>query len=165
MDVNSTVQLGKWHVLCLQIVCMGIHMVLLFSFMGTIREGLGVVLFWSKANFSFQFMAGYVWYSMEKLASDLLFGFNACWTINSPNTLHTLCLAQVERLEVKILLNGLYWTCTCTRCFQESRCELVHVHTLSHDMVKLIYHIQFSVLLLITNDVIKCSKLPVEQGA
>ena len=27
-----------------------------------------------KANFSFQFMASYVWYSMEKLAGDLLFG-------------------------------------------------------------------------------------------
>ena len=27
-----------------------------------------------KANFSLQFMARYVWYSMEKLAGDLLFG-------------------------------------------------------------------------------------------
>ena len=29
---------------------------------------------WSTANFSFQFIASYVWYSMEKLADDLLFG-------------------------------------------------------------------------------------------
>ena len=28
----------------------------------------------SKANFSFQFMTSYVWYSMEKLSGDLLFG-------------------------------------------------------------------------------------------
>ena len=28
----------------------------------------------SKANFSFQFMTTYVWYSMEKLAGDLLLG-------------------------------------------------------------------------------------------
>ena len=29
---------------------------------------------WSKANFSFQLIASYVWYSMEELAGDLLFG-------------------------------------------------------------------------------------------
>ena len=29
---------------------------------------------WSKANVSFQFIASYVWYSMENLAGDLLFG-------------------------------------------------------------------------------------------
>ena len=28
----------------------------------------------SNANFSFQFIASYVWYSMENLAGDLLFG-------------------------------------------------------------------------------------------
>ena len=28
----------------------------------------------SKTNFSFQFTASYVWYSMENLAGDLLFG-------------------------------------------------------------------------------------------
>ena len=28
----------------------------------------------SKTNFSFQFIASYVWYSMEKLADDPLFG-------------------------------------------------------------------------------------------
>ena len=28
----------------------------------------------SKANFSFQFIASYVWYTVEKLAGDLLFG-------------------------------------------------------------------------------------------
>ena len=29
---------------------------------------------WSKTNFSFQFIVSYVWYSVEKLAGDLLFG-------------------------------------------------------------------------------------------
>ena len=29
---------------------------------------------WSNANFSFQFMASYVWYTMDKLAGDLLLG-------------------------------------------------------------------------------------------
>ena len=31
----------------------------------------------SNANFSFQFIASYVWYSMENLAGDLLLGSNA----------------------------------------------------------------------------------------
>ena len=32
---------------------------------------------WSNADFSFQFIASYVWYSMENLAGDLLLGSNA----------------------------------------------------------------------------------------
>ena len=40
------------------------------------EELAGDLLLGSKANFSFQFIASYVWYSMEKLAGDLLFGLN-----------------------------------------------------------------------------------------
>ena len=29
---------------------------------------------WSKSNFSFQFIVSYVWYTVENLACDLLFG-------------------------------------------------------------------------------------------
>ena len=36
----------------------------------------GDLLLGSKANFSFQFIASYVWYSMEKLAGELLLGLN-----------------------------------------------------------------------------------------
>ena len=34
----------------------------------------GDLLLGSKTNFSFQFVASYVWYSMEKLTGDLLLG-------------------------------------------------------------------------------------------
>ena len=37
----------------------------------------GDLLLGSKANFSFQFIASYVWYSMEKLVGDLLLGSKA----------------------------------------------------------------------------------------
>ena len=40
-------------------------------------SGGAVVYHRPKANFSFQFIASYVWYSMEKLAGDLLLGSKA----------------------------------------------------------------------------------------
>ena len=61
--------------------------------------------YWSKANFSFQFMASYVWYSMEKLAGDLFVWITVCWTTKSPYPLHTLCWGQVGRIAV----NELSW--------------------------------------------------------
>ena len=48
---------------------------------------------WSKANFSFQFMAGYVWYSMEKLAGDLLFGLKLMKLSIFSTLIHAICLA------------------------------------------------------------------------
>ena len=56
----------------------------------------------SNANFSFQFIASCVCYSMENLAGDLLLGLKVCITTNSPNTVHTFCSGQVGRIKVRI---------------------------------------------------------------
>ena len=53
----------------------------------------------SKKTFSFQFVASYVWYSMEKSTGDLLFGLKFV----KLSILPTLSLAQVGRIEVKVL--------------------------------------------------------------
>ena len=56
----------------------------------------------SKTNFSFQFIASYVWYSLENLAGDLLLGLT--FVVKLP-ILPTL---QVGRIKVRILrLKGL----------------------------------------------------------
>ena len=47
----------------------------------------------SKANFSFQFITSYVWYIVEKLAGDLLFGLNYQF---SQCSLYTLFMAGWE---------------------------------------------------------------------
>lgn len=52
----------------------------------------------SNANFSFRFIASFLWYSTEKLPGDLLFGLNFLKTISSPNALHIFFLGQVERI-------------------------------------------------------------------
>ena len=56
----------------------------------------------SNANFSFQFIASYVWYSMENLAGDLLLGLKLVKLPNSPNTVHIFCSGQVGRIKVTI---------------------------------------------------------------
>ena len=53
-------------------------------------------------NFSFQFIASYVEYSMEKLAGDLLFGLKF---VNSPKLIHIFCLAELGR--IKFVIFGL----------------------------------------------------------
>ena len=52
-------------------------------------------------NFSFQFIASYVEYSMEKLAGDLLFGLKF---VNFPKLIH-FCLAELGR--IKFVIFGL----------------------------------------------------------
>ena len=69
----------------------------------------------SKENFSFQFIASYVWYSMENLAGDLLFGLKLVKLSILP-TLHTLCLVQVGRIEVKILVDWRVKRSECIQC-------------------------------------------------
>ena len=43
----------------------------------------GDLLLGSKANFSFQFIASYVWYSIENLAGDLLLGSKTNFSLRS----------------------------------------------------------------------------------
>ena len=57
----------------------------------------------STANFSFQLIASYVWYSVEFVRWSLV-GVKVCLTTNSPNTVHTLCSEQVGRIKVKIFV-------------------------------------------------------------
>ena len=57
----------------------------------------------SKANFSFQFMASYVYYSMEKLAADLLFGLLSEVSI----TFHLVICATLCPWVMKYLLASL----------------------------------------------------------
>ena len=46
---------------------------------------------WSRAIFSFQSIIIYCWYSMEKLACDVLYGSEfVAWTIYSRNSVHTV---------------------------------------------------------------------------
>ena len=51
---------------------------------------------WSNANFSFQFIASYVWYSIEKLTSDLLFGLSLSNYQFSQHSSYTLFSAGWE---------------------------------------------------------------------
>ena len=53
-----------------------------------------------RQTLSFQFIVSHVWYNMEKLVR-----VKVCQTINSPNTLHTLCLGQVGRIGVKMFVS------------------------------------------------------------
>ena len=55
----------------------------------------------SKTNFSFQFIASYVWYSMESLAGDLMLGVKLVKLSILPTL--SIYLVQVGRIEVKTL--------------------------------------------------------------
>ena len=88
----------------------------------------------SKANFFFQFIASYVWYSMEKLAGDLLSGLK----LVKPSILQTVFIHFVyHRLgELRSRYWGIKWRGTICR---EGEIQESKIHRGPHGFIVHVY--------------------------